>query len=101
VWNSEHSKNGDDHDGLDWFGPLESETLHPVWGGIMRERSTPKWAPQATLYWPTTLGYKFVSIYPSRLQHAKLIRTALKTVLTCTPSYLRVLGPHVSSGRVH
>jgi hypothetical protein len=47
------------------------------------------------------LGYKFVSIYPSRLQHAKLIRTALKTVLTCTPSYLHVLGPHVSSGRVH
>jgi hypothetical protein len=41
VWNSEHSKNDDEYGGLDWFGPPVSETLRPVWGGIMRGREVP------------------------------------------------------------
>jgi hypothetical protein len=35
VWNSEHGKNGNEHRGLDWFEPPESETLCPVWSEIM------------------------------------------------------------------
>jgi hypothetical protein len=64
------------------FRPLKSKTLRIVFGdciasGCNSGRST--WVcprggvPQAALYWPTTLGYKSVSIYPSRLQHGKLI----------------------------
>jgi hypothetical protein len=49
------------------------------------------------------LGYKSVSIYPTRLQHEKLIRTALNCLdcLILYTKYLHVLGPHVRSGRVH
>jgi hypothetical protein len=39
--NSEHSENGEGHKGLDWFRPLESKTLRPVCGGIMREWGSP------------------------------------------------------------
>jgi hypothetical protein len=42
VWNSEHGKNDDEHEGLDWFGPLESKILRLVWGGIMRGREVPR-----------------------------------------------------------
>jgi hypothetical protein len=42
VWNSEHGKNDDEHEGLDWFGPLESKILLLVWGGIMRGREVPR-----------------------------------------------------------
>jgi hypothetical protein len=34
-------QDGDEHEGLDWFGPPESETQRPVWGGIMRRREVP------------------------------------------------------------
>jgi hypothetical protein len=53
VWNSKHGKNGDEHKGLDWFGPPESETLRPAWGGIMRRREVPSNGALGRLIWST------------------------------------------------
>jgi hypothetical protein len=53
VWNSEHSKNGDGHKGLDWSGSLKSETLRSVWGGIMCEREIPSNGALVRLIWST------------------------------------------------
>jgi hypothetical protein len=54
VWNSEHDKNGNEHKGLDWFGPPESETLHPVWGGIMSGREVSSNRALDHLIWSTS-----------------------------------------------
>jgi hypothetical protein len=53
MWNSVNGKNGDEHEGLDWFGPPESETLRPVWGGIMRGREVPSNGALGRLIWST------------------------------------------------
>jgi hypothetical protein len=52
MWNSEHGKNGDEHGGLDWFGPPVSETLHPVCGGIMCGGEVPSNGALGHLIWP-------------------------------------------------
>jgi hypothetical protein len=57
-----------------------SDLIHsppPLWLPDRSFNLPPRSAPQAALYWPTTLDYKSVSIYPSRLQYGRLIRTAL------------------------
>jgi hypothetical protein len=51
MWNSEHEKNADEHKGLEWFGPPESETLRPVWGGIAHRREVPKNGAPGRLIW--------------------------------------------------
>jgi hypothetical protein len=53
VWNLEHSKNGDEHGGLDWFGPPESQTLRLIWGRIMRGREVPSNGSLDHLIWST------------------------------------------------
>jgi hypothetical protein len=30
-WNSKHDENGSGHEGLDWFRPMESKALRPMW----------------------------------------------------------------------
>jgi hypothetical protein len=53
MWNSVNGKNGDEHEGLDWFGPPESETLRLVWGGIMHGREVPSNGALGRLIWST------------------------------------------------
>jgi hypothetical protein len=65
VWNSEHGKDGDGHKGLDWFRPPESETLRPVWGGIMRAKGSPlEWSSRPP-YMVNGLGLPFEVSGPS------------------------------------
>jgi hypothetical protein len=82
------------HGNLYWFGPLESKTLRPVWWWYYARESCPRGESQRALEgrprpsyigW-CALGYKSISIYPSRLQHGRLIRTAL--------NYLECLDLH-------
>jgi hypothetical protein len=46
-----HSRNGDEHWGLDWFEPPKSETLRLVSGGIMRGRGVPSNRALGRLIW--------------------------------------------------
>jgi hypothetical protein len=99
-WNSVMPVRHEEHNDLYWFGPPESKTLRPVWyWNYVESHLPPRRAPQAALYWPTTLDYKSVSIYSSRLQCGKLIRVGLSCLV------LQVVfmssGPHVRSGRAH
>jgi hypothetical protein len=58
-WNSEHGEDGKSHKGLDWFRPPESKTLHPVCGGIMRERGSPLGLSSRPPYMVNWLGLPF------------------------------------------
>jgi hypothetical protein len=51
IWNSEHGKNSNEHEGLDCFGRPESETLRPVWGGIMCGREVSSNRALGRLIW--------------------------------------------------
>jgi hypothetical protein len=51
MWNLEYDRNGDEHNGLGWLRPPESETLCPVWGGIMRGREVPSNGALGRLIW--------------------------------------------------
>jgi hypothetical protein len=42
--NSELNENGKDTVVLDWFGPLESKTLRPVWGDYAWKKSSLEWS---------------------------------------------------------
>jgi hypothetical protein len=53
MWNSEHDKNGDEHKGLDWVKSPESETLRPVWGGIMSGSEVSSNGALGHLIWST------------------------------------------------
>jgi hypothetical protein len=53
VWNSEHGKNDNEHEDLDWYGPPKSETLHPVWDGIMHGKEVPSNGALGRLIWST------------------------------------------------
>jgi hypothetical protein len=44
--------------GLDWFGPPESETLRPVWGGIVRGGGPLEWSSRPP-YMVNGLGLPF------------------------------------------
>jgi hypothetical protein len=43
--NSEHSKSGEGHRGLDWFKPPESKTLRLVWWNYAEEEKSPRMEP--------------------------------------------------------
>jgi hypothetical protein len=86
--NSELGKNGKDTVAFDWFRPPESKTLRLMWwdyawkrphprGGSRRRRRALEGCPKPPYIGWRALGYKSVSIYPSRLQYGRLIRTAL------------------------
>jgi hypothetical protein len=114
--NSEISARHERHGDLYWFGPPESKTLRPVWWWYFVESHLPpeegvnddviralEGCPRPPYIGWRALGYKSVSIYPTRLQYGRLIRTALNCLdcLVLYTKYLHVLGPHVRSGRVH
>jgi hypothetical protein len=73
-------RDGNGHEGLDWFRPLESKTLRPVCIGIMWREIYPrggsrrhgddalKGHPMPPYIGGRALGYKSVSIYSSLLQ---------------------------------
>jgi hypothetical protein len=107
-WNSESPARHERHSDLYWFGPPESKTLRPVWwwhyprvrcprGGSRRRALEGRPMPPY-IGW-RALGYKLVSIYPTRLQHGKLIRVGLSCLVH--QADFMSLGPQVRSGRVH
>jgi hypothetical protein len=97
---TEISTRNEEHSDLYWFGPPVSKTLHLVWyWNYVESDLAPRRAPQATLYWLTTWGYKSVYIYPSRLQHGRLIRAGLSCLVL--QAVFMSFGPYVRSGRAH
>jgi hypothetical protein len=99
-----HERHGD----LYWLGPPESKTLHPVWWWYYVTESCPRGGsrrralegfPRPPYIGWRALGYKLVSIYPTRLQHGKLIRAGPSCLVY--QAVFMSLGPHVRLGRVH
>jgi hypothetical protein len=96
--NSELGGNGKDTVVLDWFRPPESKTLRPVRWNYAWKRSSRalEGRPRPPYIGWCALGYKLVSIYPTQLQHGKLIRARLCCLVHQV--VFMSLGPHV--GRV-
>jgi hypothetical protein len=76
----------EEHGYLYWLGHPESKTLRPVWWwnyvnhlprGRSRLRRSLEGRPRPPYIGWRALGYKLVYIYPSRLQHGRLIRAGL------------------------